>query len=118
MSIAEYAFYGIAVILIYCLSPILLGFWEFYYNELKEENKKAFLLPLAICGLVVSVLTVVLYMVGLGSNMDAPSNGGFGILPIAFAASVNIATLIVVFTPVIVSVVALIKGLIARKQAK
>ena len=35
-----------------------------------------------------------------------------------FTASVNIATLVVVFTPVIVSVTALIKGLLKRKGAK
>ena len=48
--------------------------------------------------------------------MDAPSNAGFGMLPVAFAASVNIATMIVVFTPVIVAVTAFIKGLILRKK--
>ena len=59
----------------------------------------------------------VLYFVGLGVNLDGPSNAGFGILPVAFAASVNIATMIVVATPLIVSVVALIKGLLLRKKA-
>ena len=56
-------------------------------------------------------------MIGLGTNLDAPSNFGFGTLPVAFAASVNIATLIVVATPLIVAVVALIKGLLLRKKA-
>ena len=92
--------------------------WEFYYNELKDEKKKEFLFPLAIVGLVVAVLMIVLYMVALGSNLDAPSNFGFGTLPIAFTASVNIATLVVVFTPLIVSVTALIKGLLIRKGSK
>ena len=112
----EYAFYGIAVILIYCLSPILLGFWEFYYNELTEEKKKELLLPISIISLGVSVLFTVLYVVALSTNMDAPSNAGFGMFPVAFAASVNIATLIVVFTPLIVSVTALIKGILKRKK--
>ena len=114
----EYVFYGIALLLVYCVNTLFIAVWEFYYNQLKEENKKSFLLPLAIAGLVVSVLTIVIYMVGLGSNMDAPSNAGFGMLPITFSASVNIATLVVVFTPLIVSIVALIKGLLARKKAK
>ena len=113
----EYAFYGVATVLIYLLSPVLLGFWEFYYNELKEEKKKEFLLPLAIAGVIVSVVLTALYMIALSTNMDAPSNAGFGMFPVAFAASVNIATLIVVFTPLIVSVTALIKGLILRKKA-
>ena len=114
----EFAFYGVATILCYFLSPLFLGVWEFYYNELKEEKKKEFLLPLAICGLVVAILMVAIYMIALASNLDAPSNFGFGTLPIAFTASVNIATLVVVFTPVIVSVTALIKGLLKRKAAK
>ena len=113
----EYVFYGIALLLVYLVNFLFLGVWEFYYNELKDEKKKEFLLPLAIAGLVVAVLSVVLYMVALGTGLDAPSNAGFGILPVAFTASVNIATLVVVFAPVIVSVVALIKGLLLRKKA-
>lgn len=114
----EYVFYGIAVILAYLLSPILLAFWEFYYNELVEEKKKELLLPLAIVSLVVSIVIVALYMIALSTNMDAPSNAGFGMFPVAFAASVNIATLLVVFTPLIVSIVALIKGLLKRRKSK
>jgi hypothetical protein len=113
----EYFFYGFAFLLVCFVNVVFLGSWEFYYNELKEENKKAFLLPIAIAALICSAISIVLYMVGLGTNMDAPSNGGFGILPVAFAASVNIATLIIVFTPLIVSVVALIKALVYRKKA-
>ena len=111
-----YLFFSIALILVYFINFLFLAVWEFYYNELKEENKKVFLLPLAIVGLVISAIVAILYFVGLGANLDGPSNAGFGILPVAFAASVNIATLIVVFTPIIVSVVALIKGLLARKK--
>ena len=110
----EYAFYGIAVVLIYLLSPIQLGLWELYYNELTEEKKKEFLLPLGILSTGVSALFLILYMVALSTNMDAPSNAGFGMFPVAFAASVNIATLIVVFTPLIVSITALVKGLVIK----
>ena len=110
-----FAFYGIAVIIAYLLSPIMLMVWQFYYNELKEEKRKEFLLPLAILGLCCSIIAIALYMISLGTSLDAPSNAGFGMFPVAFAASVNIATLVMVFTPLIVSVVALIKGLLARK---
>ena len=111
-----YAFFGTIVILCYLLSPILIGIWEFYYNELKEEKKKEFLLPLGICSTSVSLICVILYFVSLSTGMDAPANAGFGMFPIAFAASVNIATLLAVLTPLIVSIVALIKGLILRKK--
>lgn len=111
-----YAFYGIATIFAYLLSPIFLGFWEFYYNELKEEKKKEILLPLSLIALGVSVFFIALYMIALSTGLDAPSNAGFGMFPVAFAASVNIATLLVVFTPLIVSIVALIKGLLLRKK--
>ena len=111
-----YAFYGIMTILVYLLSPVILGFWEFYYNELKDEKKKEFLLPISIVSCGVSLILTVLYFVALGTNMDAPANAGFGMFPVAFAASVNIATLLVVFSPLIFSVTALIKGLIARKK--
>ena len=112
-----YLFFSIALLLVYFVNCLFLAVWEFYYNELKEEKRKEFLFPLALCGLIVSVLVAVLYFVGLGVNLDGPSNAGFGILPVAFAASVNIATMIVVATPLIVSVVALIKGLLLRKKA-
>ena len=112
----EYVFFGIATILIYCLSPIQLGFWEFYYNELTMEKKKELLLPISIISTGVSVVFTALYMIALSTNLDAPSNAGFGMFPVAFAASVNIATLIVVFTPLIVSITALIKGLLLRKK--
>lgn len=111
-----YAFYGIMTILVYLLSPCILGFWEFYYNELKDEKKKEFLLPISIVSCGMSLILTVLYFVALGTNMDAPANAGFGMFPVAFAASVNIATLLVVFSPLIFSVTALIKGLIARKK--
>lgn len=111
-----FAFYGIAVIFVYLLSPIFLGVWEFYYNELKEEKKKEFLLPLGIAGTCLSALAVALYMISLSTGLDAPSNAGFGMFPIAFAASVNMATLAAVATPLIVSLTALIKGLIIRKK--
>ena len=111
-----YAFYGIATILAYLLSPVILGFWEFYYNELKEEKKQEFLFPLSIVSLGVSVIIVALYFIALGTNMDAPSNAGFGMFPVAFAASVNIATMLVVVSPLIFSIVAFIKGLLARKK--
>ena len=112
-----YLFFSIALLLVYFVNCLFLAVWEFYYNELKEEKRKEFLFPLALCGLIVSVLVAILYFVGLGVNLDGPSNAGFGILPVAFAASVNIATMIVVATPLIVSVVALIKGLLLRKKA-
>ena len=112
----EYVFFGIAVILNYLLSPCLLGFWEFYYNELKEEKKKELLLPLSLISLGVSVVFIALYFISLSTNLDAPSNAGFGMFPVAFAASVNIATLLVIFTPLIVSVTALIKGLLLRRK--
>ena len=65
---------------------------------------------------MIGFLFAILYFVSLGGGMDAPSNAGFGMFPVAFAASVNIATLLTVATPIIVSVVALIKGIFVRKK--
>ena len=90
--------------------------WELYYNNLKPEKKKEQLFKVALISLCVSVLSAVLYFVALKFNLDGPSNVGFGILPIAFSASVNIATFIVVFTPLIASIAGLVKGLIIKKR--
>ena len=111
-----YAFYGIMTALAYLLSPCFLLVWEFYFNELKEEKRKEALLPLATVALCVSGLVAALYFLSLGLGLDAPSNAGFGMFPVAFAASVNIATMLTVVTPLIVSVVVLVKGLRAKSR--
>ena len=111
-----YVFYNIGLLLVYLIGFVFYGVWEFYFNELMEEKKKEFLLPLSIVGLCVSLVVTILYLVALNANLDGPSNNGFGILPIAFAASVNIATLVMVFTPIIVSIIALVKGILIKKQ--
>lgn len=113
-----YLAYSIGLLLVYFVNFLFFTAWEFYYNEVKEEARKDVLLPLAIIGLVISVAAAAYYFVALGFNLDGPSNVGFGVLPVAFAASVNIATMVVVATPIIVSVVALIKGILLRKKAK
>lgn len=111
-----YQAYSIALLLVYLVNACFFIVWEFYYNEAKAESRKVILLPLAIVGLCVAVFAAGFYFIGLGFNLDGPSNVGFGALPVAFAANVNIATLLVVATPIIVSVVALIKGIRLRKK--
>ena len=112
----EHVFFGIATILVFLLSAVQIIVWELYFNELTEEGKKAKLLRLAIVSLIASVVIAFLYFLSLGMDLDAPSNAGFGMFPIAFAASVNIATLLAVACPVIVSIVALIKGILLKKK--
>ena len=111
-----YLAYCLALLFVYLVNWVFFVAWEFYYNELKAEKRKEILFPLSLIALGVAVLAAIFYFVALGNNLDGPSNVGFGVLPVAFAASVNIATLLVVLVPVIVSVVALIKGLLARKK--
>ena len=111
-----YQAYSIALMLVFLVNACFFIIWEFFFNELKEEKRKQYLFPMALIGLGISVVTAAFYFIALGLNLDAPSNIGFGLLPIAFAASVNIATMLMVLVPVIVSVVALIKGAKARKQ--
>ena len=112
----EYAFYGVGVILAYLSSPLILGGWEFYYNELKEEKKKELLFPLSLISTGVSVLFASIYFISLQTNLFAPSNGGFGMFPVTFSASVNIATVIVVALPVVFSLVSVVKGLILKRK--
>ena len=111
-----HVFYGLSLILVYLVSPIILLVWEYYFNEIKLEKKKDILLPISIFSMAISLLFLVLYMIALTTDLDAPSNAGFGMLPVAFAASINIATLVMVFSPFIFSVVAFIKGLLLRKK--
>ena len=111
-----YLAYSIAILVVYFVNALFFIIWELYYNEVKEEHRKDILLPLGIIGLCVSIAAAIFYFVALKYNLDGPANVGFGILPVAFAASVNIATMLVVMVPVIASLVAFIKGLVLRKN--
>ncbi len=111
-----YGLYGAALLVVYFVNALFFIAWEFYFNELKEESRKKLLLPLAIIAAGVSVVSTAFYFIALGVNTDAPANMGFGLLPVAFAASVNIATMLVVATPLIVTITALVKGLLLRKK--
>ena len=113
-----YLFFSISLLFVYLVGFMTLLVWEFYYNQIKEEKKKELLLPLSIVGLCASGLAMILYFVSLALNIDGPSNMGFGILPIAFTASVNMATLVVVITPFVACLIAFIKGMVMRKQVK
>lgn len=110
-----YVPYSVAMMFVSLVAFLSFAVWEIYYNNLTEAKRREATLPLAIISLAVSVASTVIYFIALKNNLDGPSNVGFGILPIAFSASVNFATLLVVAMPLIVSVTALVKGLIRRK---
>ena len=113
-----HVFYGLATILMYLVPFAFIVVWEFYYNNLKEEKRAECLLPISLIGIGVSIISITLYFVSLSLDLDAPSNAGYGMFPIGFAANSNILILLVVFTPLIISVIALIKAIIMRRKAK
>ena len=112
-----YLFYTAAMMLTSLVAFMTVAVWELLYNNLTAAARKKYMLPLALVSLAVSVASAVFYFIALKGNLDGPANVGFGLLPIAFSASVNFATLLVVAMPLIVSVTALIKG-IHRKHNK
>lgn len=109
-----YVLYSLAVMLVSLLAFLSLAAWEFFYNNLTEEKRKERMLPLALAALAVSAAASVLYFIALKKNLDGPSNVGFGLLPVAFSANVNFATLLAVAVPLIVSAVGVVKGLSRR----
>ena len=111
-----YVAFSLALLFVYLVNICFILVWEFYYNELKEESRKVVLLPLSLIGVGVAAVEVIFYLVALALNLDGPANVGFGVLPVSFTASVNIAALLVVFTPLIVAITALVKGLLLRKK--
>lgn len=113
-----YVPYSLAMMLVSLVAFLSIACWEFFYNNLREEKRKEITLPLALVSLAVSLVSAILYFIALKNNLDGPANVGFGLLPIAFSASVNMATLLVVAMPLIVSVTALVKGLIRKAKAK
>ena len=113
-----YVPYSLAIMLVSLDAFLSVAVWELFYNNMTQEKRKEITLPLSLVSLVFAVLSAVIYFVALKGNLDGPSNVGFGILPVAFSASVNFATLFVVAMPLIVSVVALIKGIFRTVRAK
>ena len=113
-----YVAYSLAMMLVSLVAFLSLAVWELFYNNLTEQKRKQITLPLALVSLCCSLVSAILYFVALKHNLDGPANVGFGLLPIAFSASVNFATLLVVAMPLIVSVTALVKGLIRKSKNK
>ena len=112
-----YVPYALAIMLVSLVVFLSIAVWELFYNNLTPKKRKEITLPLSIVSLVVSVVSCAVYFLALKGNLDGPANVGFGILPVAFSASVNFATFLVVATPLIVSVTALIKGLYIRRKS-
>lgn len=110
-----YVPYSIAVMLVSLVSFLSIVVREFCYVKLTEEKRKKTMLPLALVSLAVSAASAAFYFIALKYNLDGPANVGFGIMPVAFTASVNLATLTVVALPLIVSAAALIKALRLRR---
>lgn len=109
-----YIAYSLAAMLISLVVFLTLAVWELYYNNLSADKKKSATLPLALISLCVTIVSSVVYFIALKGNLDGPTNVGFGLLPVAYSASVNVATFLVMIVPMIVSVVALIKGVIRK----
>lgn len=109
-----YVAYSLAAMLISLVVFMTLAVWELYYNNLSPEKKKASTLPLALISLCVTIVSAVVYFLALKGNPDGPTNVGFGLLPVAYSAGVNVATFLVMIVPMIVSFVALIKGVIRK----
>ena len=113
-----YVPYSVAMMCVSFVAFVSPPVWELFFNNMTEEKRKKATLPFGLVYLVLSVGAAVFYFITLKNNLDGPSNVGFGLLPIAFSASVNIATLLVVATPIIVSVTVVIKGIFRRIKAK
>jgi len=108
---SNYIPYTLAFLLVSLVAFLSIVVWELYYNNLTEARRREITAPLAIVSLAVSLATAAAYFLALKHNLEGPANVGFGVLPVAMSASVNLATLLVVVTPLIVSVAALVKGL-------
>jgi hypothetical protein len=107
---AGYVPYILAFLLVSLVAFLSIAVWELYYNNLTASARRAVLLPLSLVSLAASLAAAVFYFLALRHGLEGPANVGFGVLPVAVSASVNLATLLVVFTPILVSLAALVKG--------
>ena len=109
-----YVPYSLSVMLVSLLAFLSLAVWKLFYENLTEAKRKEAALPLALLPLALSLAAAAAYFLALKHNLEGPANVGLGILPVACSAGVNIATLLVVATPPIVSVSALVRWLRGR----
>ena len=110
-----HVFYSVMLVIMFALPVLYLMTWEFYYNQLKEENRKN-LLFVAICGLCLSIVVVGLYALAYNLDPQAPDLACFGILPVDYTASINAATYIYSVCNLAVPAMVLIKALIIYKK--
>ena len=113
---AGYIPYSLSFLLVSLAAFLSIAVWELWYNDLTEAARRAVTLPLALVSLAVSLAAAAAYFLTLKHNLEGPANVGFGVLPVAMTSSVNLATLLVVLTPLIVSVTALVKGIYANSK--
>ena len=108
--------YTLAFLLVSLAAFLSIAVWELWYNDLTEAARRAVTRPPALASLAVSLAATAAYFLTLKHNLEGPANVGFGVLPVEMTSSVNLATLLVVLTPLIVSVTALVKGIYANSK--
>ena len=110
-----HVFYSVMLVIMFILPAIYLGIWEYYFTELKEENRNNMLL-ISIVGTCISVLVVGLYALAYNLDPQAPDLACFGILAVDYTASVNAATYIYAVCNLAVPVTSLVKAILLNKK--
>ena len=64
------------------------------------------------------MIFITLYLISGFTNPDSQANSGFGMFPLTFTATANYGTIIVIFTPLVVSIIALVKGILYKVNSK
>ncbi len=108
---SEYTAYSIGQMILFFVAWALLFVYEIVFKVVKPEYKKKVLFPTGIACFAVGIFAIVYYFASLAGNLDAPSNGGFGLLSIDFTASVNAINLIYFLAILIPSIVILVQAI-------
>lgn len=111
-------FFNIALVLNYFTAFLMAVVYRFVYTELKDEYKPKARRDLGLLFFVVNLILLVLYVVALQIENEAPDQNAFGLLPIDFTASFHAFLPLFALNNLLAPLTAFIKGLVSYAKQK
>lgn len=113
-----YILFNIVFWLIYFSAFFMYFCYRFIYCKKSNEEKPAFLKKYSLIFLLANIILMVLYIVIVNNNVEAPAQNAFGLLPIDFTASANVFHLIYGANNILVPLFAFLYSLKASVSKK
>lgn len=113
-----YVLFNIVFWLIYFSAFFMYFCYRFIYCNKNNEDKPAFLKKYSLIFLAANIILMILYVIIVNNNVEAPAQNAFGLLPIDFTASANVFHLIYGANNILVPLFAFLYSLKASVSKK